>query len=68
MRREFLNINILTLTGPMGVGAIFISTLARTKLPQPQDPPQDQVELLAATIGPITAFLVLASVLFRACQ
>jgi hypothetical protein len=49
----------------MGVGAIFISTLARTKLPEPHDPPRDQVELLAATIGPITAWLVLCSVLFR---
>lgn len=52
--------------GPMGVGAIFISTLARLSLPE-GDPDADtaQVDLLRVTIGPIVAFLVLASVLTR---
>ncbi|KAL7424027.1 hypothetical protein Q5752_001612 [Cryptotrichosporon argae] len=47
--------------GPMGVGAIFISTLARTELPVPAEGAElDQVGLLYKTIGPITAFLVLS--------
>lgn len=52
--------------GPMGVGAIFIATLARLSLPE-GDPEADtaQVDLLRETIGPIVAFLVLASVLTR---
>jgi NhaP-type Na+/H+ or K+/H+ antiporter len=52
--------------GPMGVGAIFISTLARLSLPE-GDAEADtaQVDLLRETIGPIVAFLVLASVLTR---
>lgn len=50
----------------MGVGAIFISTLARTQLPEPhEEGPIGQAELLSATIQPIVAFLVLASVLCR---
>ncbi|KAL7408912.1 Sodium/hydrogen exchanger family-domain-containing protein [Mrakia frigida] len=51
--------------GPMGVGAIFISTLAQTKLPDPVYPPTNQVELLAVTIKPIVHFLVLCSVLIH---
>ncbi|KAG8895386.1 hypothetical protein FRC01_012409, partial [Tulasnella sp. 417] len=35
--------------GPMGVGAVFISTLASTKLPDPVSPPTSQIELLACT-------------------
>lgn len=50
--------------GPMGVGAIFIATLARTQLPvDVEEEPDDQVKLLAHTIQPIVAFLVLCSVL-----
>lgn len=50
--------------GPMGVGAIFISTLARTNIPEPEnDGDTSQVDLLQETIGPIVAMLVLASVL-----
>ncbi len=51
----------------MGVGAIFISTLARTNIPEPIEGATDttQVDLLYETIGPIVAFLVLASVLSR---
>ncbi|KAJ7647998.1 Sodium/hydrogen exchanger family-domain-containing protein [Roridomyces roridus] len=48
--------------GPMGVGAVFVSTLARTRLPNPNNPPANQQELLAATIQPIVAFIVLGSI------
>ncbi|KAJ9101761.1 hypothetical protein QFC21_003100 [Naganishia friedmannii] len=51
--------------GPMGVGAIFIATLAKTDLPlaaRETDTPVTQTELLAATIQPIVAFMVLCSV------
>ena len=48
--------------GPIGVGAVFISTLAAEKLPTPEEPTQNQVELLAATIQPIVAFMVLCSI------
>ncbi|KAJ7182504.1 Sodium/hydrogen exchanger family-domain-containing protein [Mycena crocata] len=49
--------------GPMGVGAVFVSTLALTRLPKPNNPPQDQQELLAATLQPIVAFVVLGSII-----
>ncbi|KAI8986059.1 Sodium/hydrogen exchanger family-domain-containing protein [Trametes punicea] len=48
--------------GPMGIGAIFISTLAAEQLPTPQNPPQGQEELLSASIQPIVAFMVLCSI------
>lgn len=48
--------------GPMGVGAVFISTLASTKLPDPVSPPTSQIELLACTVQPIVAFMVLCSI------
>jgi hypothetical protein len=48
--------------GPMGVGAVFISVLASEKLPHPEEPMEDQAELLAATIQPIVAFMVLTSI------
>ncbi|KAH8828315.1 Sodium/hydrogen exchanger [Flagelloscypha sp. PMI_526] len=51
--------------GPMGVGALFISTLATTKLPTPHDPPQGQAELLSAMMQPIVAFIVLSSIVIR---
>ncbi|TIA90196.1 hypothetical protein E3P99_01724 [Wallemia hederae] len=47
--------------GPMGVGAIFISTLATTELPMPEGEPQNQAELVAVTIQPIVWFMVLVS-------
>ncbi|KAJ7628003.1 Sodium/hydrogen exchanger family-domain-containing protein [Mycena polygramma] len=46
----------------MGVGAVFVSTLALSRLPAPHDPPQNQQELLAATLQPIVAFVVLGSI------
>jgi NhaP-type Na+/H+ or K+/H+ antiporter len=52
--------------GPMGVGAVFIATLAKTKLPEPhEDGPIGQAELLSATIQPIIFFIVLVSTLCR---
>ncbi|EMD40247.1 hypothetical protein CERSUDRAFT_112439 [Gelatoporia subvermispora B] len=48
--------------GPMGIGAVFISTLAAGQLPAPSTPPQGQTELLAASIQPIVAFMVLCSI------
>ncbi|KAJ7881014.1 Sodium/hydrogen exchanger family-domain-containing protein [Mycena olivaceomarginata] len=51
--------------GPMGVGAVFVSTLALTRLPLPHDPPENQQELLAATIQPIVAFVVLGSIVIH---
>lgn len=50
--------------GPMGVGAIFIATLARHHIPEPvNDGDTSQVDLLQETIVPIVSMLVLASVL-----
>jgi hypothetical protein len=46
----------------MGVGAVFISTLAVTSLPEPHDPPESQMDLLAATLQPIVSFMVLCSI------
>lgn len=53
--------------GPMGVGAVFIATLAKTKLPEPQEEPIGQAEILSASIQPIVYFLVLISILCREC-
>jgi len=50
----------------MGVGAIFISTLATLRLEEPQNPPQNQQQLLASTLQPIVAFVVLGSIIIRA--
>ncbi|EJT98683.1 hypothetical protein DACRYDRAFT_70529 [Dacryopinax primogenitus] len=52
--------------GPMGVGAIFISTLAATQLPSKGalgTPPYTQEQLLSGSIQPIVSFIVLCSVL-----
>ncbi|GAA5820293.1 hypothetical protein JCM10212_005861 [Sporobolomyces blumeae] len=49
--------------GPMGVGAIFISTLAASKLPTPQIPPTDSIETLSLIVVPITYCIVLSSIL-----
>ncbi|KAL5528415.1 hypothetical protein ACEPAF_7551 [Sanghuangporus sanghuang] len=48
--------------GPMGVGVIFVSALAVTKLPRPSDPPATQNELLCASLHPIVSFIVLDSI------
>jgi sodium/hydrogen antiporter len=49
----------------MGVGAIFVSSLAVQKLPVPHDPPENHVELLATILQPIVAFMVLGSIIIR---
>lgn len=49
--------------GPMGVGAIFIATLALHRLPTPNVPPENSNDILALTIQPITYFIVLCSVI-----
>ncbi|TFK66702.1 hypothetical protein BDN72DRAFT_131906 [Pluteus cervinus] len=47
--------------GPIGVGAIFISTLAVETI-HSSNKKNEELELLAATIQPITAFMVLCSI------
>ncbi|KAH7105072.1 Sodium/hydrogen exchanger family-domain-containing protein [Auriculariales sp. MPI-PUGE-AT-0066] len=51
--------------GPMGVGAVFVSTLTLHRLPEPSNPPQDQTDLLALTIQPIVSFVILGSILIH---
>ncbi|TFY83606.1 hypothetical protein EWM64_g396 [Hericium alpestre] len=51
--------------GPMGVGAVFISTLALSRLEAPHCPPQNQEELLAVTLQPIVAFVLLGSIIVQ---
>lgn len=51
--------------GPMGVGAVFISTLALTQLPSARDPPQDQIDILVLAIRPIVSFMVIVSLLIH---
>ncbi|KZT26788.1 hypothetical protein NEOLEDRAFT_1131824 [Neolentinus lepideus HHB14362 ss-1] len=51
--------------GPMGVGAVFVSTLALTRLPEPGENPETQPELLAATLQTIVSFVVLGSILIH---
>ncbi|KAK0189607.1 Cation/H+ exchanger [Armillaria mellea] len=46
-------------------GAVFISTLALTELPEPHNPPESQQELLAATLQPIVSFVILGSIIIR---
>lgn len=49
--------------GPMGVGAIFIATLAKTRMPEgAAERDTEQVDLLRECITPIVSFLVLASI------
>ena len=49
----------------MGVGAVFISTLALHKLPEPREPPQTQQDYLALSLEPIVLFIVLTSIVIR---
>lgn len=51
--------------GPMGVGAIFISTLAASKLQAPHVPPESQEDFLASSLQPIVSFVVLASIVIH---
>lgn len=49
----------------MGIGAVFVSTLALSELKVPHNPPRDQQELLAATLQVIVSFVVLCSIIIR---
>ncbi|KAH0582895.1 hypothetical protein H2248_010797 [Termitomyces sp. 'cryptogamus'] len=49
----------------MGVGAIFISSLALHKLPAAHNPPKNEQELLAASLEPMVAFIVLCSIVIH---
>jgi len=49
--------------GPIGVGAVFIATLAQSRLEAPHDPPQTQEDLLAIALQPVVAFVVIGSIL-----
>ncbi|KAK7022027.1 hypothetical protein VNI00_017060 [Paramarasmius palmivorus] len=51
--------------GPMGIGAVFISTLAAERLHRDGDHESPQIEMLSKTIQPITAFMVLCSILIH---
>jgi NhaP-type Na+/H+ or K+/H+ antiporter len=51
----------------MGVGAVFVSSLALSKLPTPHNPPENQAELLAAVLQSIVSFVVLGSIIIRGC-
>ena len=49
--------------GPMGVGALFIATLAVERLPTPTYPPESHLDILSLTIKPIVYFLIMCSIL-----
>ena len=49
----------------IGVGAVFISTLAQSRLAVPQNPPSSQQDILALALQPIVAFVVLGSIVTR---
>lgn len=52
--------------GPIGVGAIFIATLARTRLPQEvNSPPENTNDILALTVQPVIFFFVLCSIILH---
>lgn len=47
----------------MGIGALFIATLAASKLPTPDVPPSTSLDVLSLSLQPITYFIVLSSIL-----
>jgi len=51
--------------GPMGVGAVFVSSLAVHNLTKPESPPQGEEQLLAACLQPIVAYVVLGSIIIH---
>ncbi|KAF9445303.1 hypothetical protein P691DRAFT_805903, partial [Macrolepiota fuliginosa MF-IS2] len=51
--------------GPMGIGAIFISTLAIHRLPEPRNPPETQQDVLATVLHPVVSFVVLVSIIIH---
>ncbi|KAF8492340.1 Cation/H+ exchanger [Russula emetica] len=48
--------------GPIGVGAVFISVLAQSRLEAPHNPPSSQQDVLAIALQPIVSFVVLGSI------
>jgi hypothetical protein len=65
MYTNFIFINHANKFVIVGVGAIFIATLALEKLPHPNNPPQNQTDILALSMEPIIAFMVMCSILIR---
>ncbi|KAL0065331.1 hypothetical protein AAF712_007671 [Marasmius tenuissimus] len=51
--------------GPMGIGAVFISTYATTIIHHSDAPHSSQTQTLERSIQPITAFMVLCSILIH---
>lgn len=51
--------------GPMGVGAIFIATLATSKLPTPRIPPETSLDVLALSAQSLIYLIVLFSILIH---
>jgi len=49
----------------MGVGAIFISTLALHRLPEPRSPAETQQDILATALHPVVGFVVLVSIIIH---
>lgn len=49
----------------MGVGAVFISTLAIHRLPSPNNPPVTQQDYLTLSLQPIVSFVVFTSIIIR---
>jgi len=49
----------------MGVGAVFVSTLAVHRLPSPANPPVTQQDYLSLALQPIVSFIVLSSIIIR---
>jgi hypothetical protein len=49
----------------MGVGAVFVSTLAIHRLPEPQNPAESQPDILATVLHPVVGFVVLVSIIVR---
>ncbi|EKM81148.1 hypothetical protein AGABI1DRAFT_112841 [Agaricus bisporus var. burnettii JB137-S8] len=49
--------------GPMGVGALFIASLAKHRLPEPRNPPETQEDYLAMALYPVVSFVVLISII-----
>lgn len=49
----------------MGVGAVFISTMAITRLPEAHHPPQSREDYLFIALESLVPFLVLSSIVVR---
>ena len=62
---RFLLNSILILCVQIGVGAVFISSLAQSRLEAPQNPPSSQQDILASSLQPIVSFIILGSILIR---